>query len=97
MFLDSGLKELEASMVRAIQDGGDKMFAETQRLVNVDKGTLKKSGFIEYLRDGVVFGYRAPYARRVNYGVSKGHTEHVRRHTVRAHSVRAHRRSIMGT
>jgi hypothetical protein len=76
---------LQQLMVRALQDIGDRMFAESQRIVPVDRGTLKRSGFIRYLPDGVEFGYRTPYAARVNFGLPAGYSEVVRRHTVRAH------------
>lgn len=76
---------MEQALVRGVQDVGDQMFTESQRIVNVDRGTLKKSGFIRYLRDGVEFGYRTPYARRVNSGVAADYWEAVRRHVVRSH------------
>lgn len=81
------------AMVLGIRDLRDLMFTESQRIVNVDRGTLKKSGFTKNLPDGAEFGYRAPYAARVNFGLPKGYTEAVRRHRVRAHRRRLARAS----
>lgn len=89
-------RKLYEAAVRGIQDVGDQMFAYSQRIVNVDRGTLKKSGFIEYLPDGVRWGYRAPYARTVNDGVPQGRMEQVREHAVRAHKRRPPGRTKAG-
>lgn len=76
--------KMRKAAVRGLQDVGDEMFRHSQGIVNVDRGTLKKSGFIERLDDGVTWGYRAPYARAVNDGYN-AHDERVRRHFVREH------------
>lgn len=79
---------LTTAIVRGLQDAGDLMFAQTQRVVNVDTGMLKKSGFLRYLPDGVMFGYRTPYAGKVNFGWA------AQREMVRRHNVRRHRRRL---
>lgn len=83
--LEKTFDRIFKAMVRGVQDVRDQMFAESQRIVNVDRGTLKKSGFTRNEADGGSFGYRTPYAARVNFGLPAGYSERVRRHWVRAH------------
>lgn len=90
-FFGRPLSRIQRAFVLGLQDARDLMFTESQRIVNVDRGTLKKSGYTRNLRDGASFGYRAPYAKRVNFGLPRGYSERVKRHTVREHVVRAHR------
>lgn len=89
---------LIAAMVRAIHDWGDLVFTTSQRDVPVDKGTLKKSGILRKLPNGIEIVYRTPYAWPVHEGVPE-HDERVRQHFVRSHLRRkrrqARRRTIM--
>lgn len=78
---------LRGALIRAIQEIGDDIFYRSQRKVPVDTGTLKKSGYIEYLDDGVRIGYRAPYALFVEKGF-QGQYIFVRSHRVSAHTRR---------
>lgn len=80
-------QNLHSAFVRALQDVGDQIFYRSQRKVPVDTGTLKKSGYIEYLDDGVRIGYRAPYALFVERGF-QGQYIFVRGHRVKAHERR---------
>jgi len=81
-------QRLTRALVLGLQDWGELAFAESQRIVNVDTGTLKKSGFFKRNRDGFTFGYRTPYAADVNNGWAAGTV------TVPSFQVRPHRRQL---
>lgn len=60
------------AIILGIQRNGDRVFSTSQNtdacFVPVDKGTLKRSGFVEKLPRGIRIGYTAPYAARVHSG-----------------------------
>ena len=81
--------------VRGLHDFGDHVFAVSQVNVPVDRGTLKKSGRIRYLKSGVEISYGTPYAVPVHEGVPE-HDEEVQRHYVRPHKRRIFRLTRTG-
>lgn len=62
------IKKIDTALNDAIHDIGDSIFRESQILVPVDKGTLKKSGsvFHEWLKSTI--GYFTTYAEAVHEG-----------------------------
>lgn len=62
--------KLPAATDRLIEDGGEMIFADSQRLVPVDTGTLQRSG--SHLHKPMLseVGYNTPYAAFVHDGTS---------------------------
>lgn len=62
------------AIVKGIQRNGERCFDISQQTVEgyvpVDTGFLKGSGFVERLKRGVQFGYRAKYASVVEHGIA---------------------------
>ena len=78
--IDNMRKELEEMQDSFIFDIADQIFAISQQKVNVDKGTLKKSGNVIKGRGYAYIGYNTPYAETIH----DGYTPHDR--VVRAHT-----------
>lgn len=73
----SGLHEALGLIVK---DVADSIFADSQRLVPVDRGTLKDSGNVELTGElSAAVGYSAPYAAAVHNGFPEQDVT-VRRH-----------------
>ncbi len=85
---------LEDRLVRAMEAGlgkaAEEIFTYSQRIVPVDKGTLKKSGGIRKIKGGWEIFYRTPYAAVVEYGFD-AHEQWVTRHYVSQHERRRFR------
>lgn len=82
-------------LVRGLQTAGDRIHAISQQpgYCPVDKGTLRSSSpGAEYLSNGFRIVYRTSYAARQEFGLPRGHTEHVGKHDVRAFTVKKHSR-----
>ena len=69
------LKELTVKMPEAadriIEDGGEMIFALSQRIVPVDTGMLQRSGTHVHTKMRSEVGYNTPYAEIVEFGSSK--------------------------
>lgn len=83
-------------LVQALHDVGDEIFAISQENVPVDTGTLKKSGTVEKLNNGVRITYRTTYAATQEFGIEPGTTQRVKKHTVKKHVVKASTRYSHG-
>jgi len=77
---DEFQKELETEIDKQIYDVADRIFAISQNMVPVAKGTLKKSGNIRYGRGYAFIGYNTPYAEDIHDG-HQAHDRVVRQHT----------------
>ncbi len=98
--------ELHTTLGLIVKDVSDDIFGESQKMVPVDRGTLKKSGNVRVVEDlASEVGYFAPYARAVHDGFEeqdvtvKPHTRRIsmafgRRIAPRNVRVRRHRRHI---
>ena len=62
--------EQQTALEAGVRDVADAVFAESQRNVNVDKGTLKKSGSVIYGSLSASVGYNTPYAKYVHEGTA---------------------------
>lgn len=76
--------KIKDAIVAGIRDCGEAIFMDSQQHVPVDKGTLKKSGTIRKITNGIKITYRAKHAAPIEFGYGK-HNEIVKRHAVRAH------------
>lgn len=83
-------------LVQGLHDSGEEIFDVSQRYVPVDEGTLKASGVLIKLPNGIRILYRTTYAARQEWGLPAGHTEQVRKHSVREYRIRAHTRTSRG-
>lgn len=79
--------KIKEKMILGVRDLGQLIFLESQALVPVDKGTLKKSGTIRNISSGIQITYRAPYAAVIEFG-SQDHRERVKKHYVRPYKYR---------
>lgn len=98
--------ELHTALGLIVKDTADDIFAGSQRIVPVDRGTLKKSGNVRISGDlAAEVGYFAPYAKAVHDGFPeqdvtvKAHGRRIRfafgrRIEPRNVRVRRHRRHI---
>ena len=85
MLTERQFQVLRKSLVRTIHDVGDEILTMALRRVKVITGNLRNSRYINYEPNGVVLGFRAPYAARVNEGILEWTDEFVRRHPVKEH------------
>ena len=69
MLTERQFQVLRKSLVRTIHDVGDEILTMALRRVKVITGNLRNSRYINYEPNGVVLGFRAPYAARVNEGI----------------------------
>lgn len=74
--------ELHKALGLSVRDVADEILAESQKLVPVDRATLKKSGNIRYGDLAATVGYNTPYARAVHDGFDEMDVN-VRAHTRR--------------
>ena len=85
---------------KAVRDGlrstGESIFSLSQQTdlcyVPVDKGTLKKSGYVKNLSGGLEIGYLAPYASDVEFGNPFRPFLGTQRITIKAHNRRGYKR-----
>ncbi len=89
--------KLYAEIVRAVQDAADEIFFLSQQRVPVDKGTLKKSGGVEYLPTGAVIFYRTSYAMKQEEGVVAGTQEAIKKHSVKRHKRKLPQKTVWVT
>jgi hypothetical protein len=62
--------ELRDTLDRTVRDIADQIFADSQELAPVDKGTLRKSGNVRYESLRATIGYNTPYAWYVHEGTA---------------------------
>jgi hypothetical protein len=72
-------RKIVDAIIKGVQRNGDRIFDISQDtsagFCPVDKGTLKKSGYINYPSNGVEMGYTADYASVVEFGTEGGPIE----------------------
>ena len=61
-------KQIRSAVYKGIKRNADRIFDLSQKDCPVDRGTLKRSGYVRKLKNGAVIGYRAPYAAAVEFG-----------------------------
>ena len=81
--------KIKAALLQAIQSTGNRGFGYSQSKCPVDTGTLKRSGAVKNVDNGIDITYSAPYASEVEQGFSAG-TVYVKSHTRSGHQVKGY-------
>ena len=82
-------EKIRLALIQAIQNTGNRGFGYSQSKCPVETGTLKRSGSVKKIDNGITITYSAQYASFVEQGFSAG-TVYAKAHVRAGHQVKGY-------